>query len=68
MHGNNGLQKPRPNTIAILRSINRIVEKNSDKDLHLTCLVSQDGRGGTLKLFPSNISQCSVRKIENEEN
>lgn len=31
MHGNNGLQKPRPNNVAILGSINKIGDQNSDK-------------------------------------
>jgi hypothetical protein len=67
VNGNNGLQKLGPNIVAIISSINRIVEKNLDNFPHLTRLISQDGTRENLKLFLSNMSQCSVRKIENEE-
>ena len=40
VHGNSGFQKPRPNTIAIIRSINRIMEKKLDKASHLVHLVN----------------------------
>ena len=67
VHGNSGLQKTRPNIVAILSNINMMAEENLSKDLHITFLIIYDATRGTLQLFPSNISQCSVRKIEKEE-
>jgi len=46
MNGNKGLEKSRSNTIAITTSINRIVEQNSYKDPHLTCLMK--GKSSTI--------------------
>jgi len=66
VHGNNGLKKSRSDTIAIVSSINKIVEENSYKSPHLTGVVSKDGSRYNLKIFPSNMMHVMLRKMENE--
>ena len=52
VYGNSGLEKTRANIVALVATINKIVEVNSDNPPHLTRLTSEDRTWTTLKLFP----------------
>lgn len=67
LNGNSGLQKSRPNVVIIVASINKIVEKNSDKAPDLTRSISPDGERAPLKLLPSNMSNAFLQKMINED-
>jgi hypothetical protein len=62
VNGNSGLQKSRLNTIAIIASINKIMEQNLDKAPHITHSISQDGTREPLKLLPSTPMRVSQDK------
>lgn len=66
VNGNFGLEKPRPNSLEIIASLQKIVKENLDISPHRTHLVHQYGTLMPLRLLPSNDTKTILKKCNED--